>query len=149
MHNYLYDNIQDYGSLPHKYWCDLLSTMEKKDNRKRAATQIKRVAASKAAPANYDSNAYKRFPLKKKARTVVILDQKNQVKNSSKNIGSQIYCVLYKKDRIIEHNWKSHSSKNCFGKFSDQAYVKEGLGGTLGNRVAAFKQNHKSENKWK
>ena len=32
------DNQEDYRSLTNKYWCDLLSTIEVKDNRKMAAT---------------------------------------------------------------------------------------------------------------
>ena len=50
------DKIQEYFSITHKEWCDLLSTVEAKDNRKRAAAQIKRLAAYKAEPENSDSN---------------------------------------------------------------------------------------------
>ena len=44
----LEDNQEDYRYLYHKDWCDLLSTIEVKENRKRAAIQIKRIITSKA-----------------------------------------------------------------------------------------------------
>ena len=62
--------------MPHEEWCDLLSTMEAKDNIKRAAYQIKRLAASKVAPANSGSDTSAKVPLKKKARTAVLLVRK-------------------------------------------------------------------------
>ena len=46
--------------------------MEVKDNIKRVAAHIKRLAASKAAPINSDIDDVIRFPLKKKARTGVL-----------------------------------------------------------------------------
>ena len=46
----------DYRSLYHEEWCDLMSTMEAKDDIKRDAVQIKILAASKSAPDNSDSD---------------------------------------------------------------------------------------------
>ena len=48
-----------------------------------------------------------------------------------------------------ELKWKYHISKNCFGKRSDQKYVKDGLEGPIYNRAASIKNYQKYENKWK
>ena len=66
-----------YCSVPHKDWSDLLYTMEAKDNRKRATYEIKILAASKAAPANYDSDMSARVPHKKKEMNGVLPAHKN------------------------------------------------------------------------
>ena len=55
MHDDLEDNQEDYCSLDHEDWCDLLSTIKAKYNRKRVATQIKMIESARAA-SNYDSN---------------------------------------------------------------------------------------------
>ena len=73
MKDELEDNQEDYRSLVHEYWCDLLSTIEVKDNRKRAVTQINMIATSKLA-CHYDSNEFIRVPCKKRARTGVIIN---------------------------------------------------------------------------
>ena len=74
--------------MPHKKWCELLSTIEAKDNRKRAEDQIKNIAASKAHPPNYDSNSSLRVPLNNKDRTGSLSARKHHGKNTPKNIGS-------------------------------------------------------------
>ena len=43
IHDDLEDNQEDYHSLTHEYFYDLLSAIEVKDNRKRAAIQIKNI----------------------------------------------------------------------------------------------------------
>ena len=83
--------------MPHEEWYDLLSTMEAKCNRKISADQIKRLAASKSAPANSDIYAPARGTRKKKARNGVVTVHKNQGKKFLKHSGAQLYCVLYKK----------------------------------------------------
>ena len=45
----LEDNQEDYRSLTHEYWCDLLYKIEVKDNRKRAFYKIKKIATAIAA----------------------------------------------------------------------------------------------------
>ena len=79
--------------MPYKDWSDLLYTMEAKDNRERDADEIKILAASKAAPDNYDSDMSARVTHKKKARNGVLPDQKNQVNKNPKNSGAEHYCV--------------------------------------------------------
>ena len=63
---------KEYCSLTQKYWRDLLSTMEAKENRNRTAAQIKRLSASKTALDDYDSNASANVPHKKKVMTGIL-----------------------------------------------------------------------------
>ena len=123
--------------------------MEVKDNIKRVAAHIKRLAASKAAPINSDSDNYTRVPRKKKVRTGILPSHKQHGKNTPNNHGAQRYCVLCKNAGMPERKWKSHSSENCFGKNSVQAYVRVTLRGALGNRDGYIKYYQKTENKWR
>ena len=64
--------------MPHEEWCDLLSPMEAKDCRKRAAAQIKTCVASKADTSSSDSNTSTNVLIKKKVKTGVLLDHRQQ-----------------------------------------------------------------------
>ena len=68
------DNQEDYCYLTHEELCDLLYTIEVKDNRKRAATQIKKIETFRAAY-HSDRNESIRVPRKKKDRTGVLHKQ--------------------------------------------------------------------------
>ena len=61
----LEDNQEDYFSLTNEDWCDLLSTIKVKDNRKREATQFKNIASDRVAY-NSDRDGYVRVTRKKK-----------------------------------------------------------------------------------
>ena len=79
------DNTQEcYSSLAHEVWCDLLYIIKVKDNRKREANQIKRLATSKAA-SHSKRNESIRLPLKKKAMTGVITNRKQKGENKPKH----------------------------------------------------------------
>ena len=78
MQYYLEDIQEDYRSIIHEEWCDPLSTMEVKDNRKRSAAHINRLGTSKAAPNNYDSNKFFRVMCNKRAKTGVLPIIKHQ-----------------------------------------------------------------------
>ena len=82
------DKSEDYCSLTHEKWCNLLSTMEVKDNRKRAAAQINMLATSKSAPVNSDSNSSVTFPCNDKARTGVLPTRKNKGKKNPNHHGT-------------------------------------------------------------
>ena len=71
------DKNEYYCSILHEDWCDLLSTMEVKNNKKRAVAQINRLATSKVAPVNYDTYDSIMLPIKKKARTGALPSCKN------------------------------------------------------------------------
>ena len=60
------DNKEDYLYLFHEYWCDFLSIIEVKDNRKRGKTHIKKIASDKSAYIS-DSDGSIRIPRKKNA----------------------------------------------------------------------------------
>ena len=123
--------------------------MEATYNMKQAADQIKRLVASKAAPANSEIDMSAMLPRKKKASTGVLSNHNHRGNNPSKNNGAHSYCLLCKKNWMTASKWKLHSSKNCFENFPTRHLSKKGLGGTLGNWAAAVKQYHKSENKCK
>ena len=114
---------------------------------KRSPYHIKTLAASKAVPVNSDRYASTRVPLNKNERTGVPTACKQQGNKTPKCSGVQSYCVLWKKTGMTESKCKLNSSENCFGKFSNQEFVKESLGGTMGNRANDVKQYHKYENK--
>ena len=57
--------------MTHEYWCDLLSTIKVKDNKKRLATQIKNIASLRSA-SHSDSDGYIRVARTSKASTGVL-----------------------------------------------------------------------------
>ena len=67
-----------YFPVAHEECCELLFTMEKKDNRKRAADQIKLLAASKAGTDNYDRDTSAKLPRNNKARYGILPERKHQ-----------------------------------------------------------------------
>ena len=96
--------------MTHEEWCDLLSTMEGKYNRKWDVAQIKILAASKLAPENYDSDTSTQVPRKKKARTGVLPAHKYKGNKNPKYKFYRSYFVLCKKAGMPERKYKSHSS---------------------------------------
>ena len=143
------EKYQDYWFLPCELWGDLMSNFYQKGSRNSAGAQIKRLYRQDTAIEESDSNDIPRIPWNKKARTGVLMDRKSNNNKTPKHGGTQNYCVLYKKSWIIELKFKLHSSDTCIGKCSDQASLKEGLGGNLVNRDTDFKQFQKAENKCK
>ena len=123
--------------------------MEAKYNRKISVDKIKRLASSKADPANYDSNAYARIPHKKNVSNGFLRAHKQWYKKTINNSGSQHYCILFNKSGLPDNKRKLRSSKKYFGKRSYQVSIKGGLGYTLDNRAADVKQYHKSKKKLK
>ena len=94
MHDEMENKDKGYLSLSHKEWYDLMSTMEVKDNRKRAAYQIKILAAQKVVLVDYDINTIPRVTHKKKAGAGVLLDRNQQGKKTPKHKGYQHYFAL-------------------------------------------------------
>ena len=77
----------DFCSLPHKEMCDLLSTLEDKDNRKRSAAQIKRLDTQKVLVVDVGSDATTKVPHKKKTRTGVFPSHNQKNKSKTPNYG--------------------------------------------------------------
>ena len=89
------DNQEDYRSLAHEDWCDLLLTIEAKDNMKRAKAQIINIASARST--SYpDSEKSVRVPRKKKSRTGVLRNKPN--KKAPKHHSTHRHCVICKKD---------------------------------------------------
>ena len=55
------DRQEYYRYLNYEYWCDPLYTIEVEDKRKRAATQIKKIASARSASLS-DSDESARIP---------------------------------------------------------------------------------------
>ena len=140
---------EDYRSLTHEYWCDLLSTIEFKDNSKRAETQIKKIASDKAASL-YDSDISVGIPRKKKSRLGAGVLRYNRGSHNKvpNHRGTQCHCMLCKKAGINEQKYMLHRAEDCFGECNNQKTIKDGLGGPVGSRYEAVKQYKKSEIKW-
>ena len=145
MQDELEDKNEDYCPIPHEEWFNLISTMEVKDNSKRAVAQIKRLVTSKSVPVNYGSDDPIRFPRNKKVRTDVIPSRKQHGGNIPKHHDAQCYCVMCKKAVIPEKKWRSHIYENLFGKIHRQQYIKDILVGPLYNIANAFNRYQKSE----
>ena len=77
MQDELEDNQEDYHSISNEYWCDLLTTIEVKDNMKMDTNQIKRLATYRES-SNYDSNESVRVPCKKRVRNGATPSRKQQ-----------------------------------------------------------------------
>ena len=107
MQDELEDHTEDYYSLTYEYWCDLLSTIEVQDEKKRALSQIKKTASAGVASIS-DSNKTVSIPRKKKARTCVLRSNKPQ-KKAHKQYGIQRYCMLCKEALMSEQKYMSHS----------------------------------------
>ena len=108
MQDELDDHPENYCSLTYEYWWDLLSTIEFKDERKRAAAQIKNIASARASSFS-DSSDSERISRKKKARTGVLRSNKPW-KKAHKHHSIQRYCVLCKKEGMPEQKYMSLSS---------------------------------------
>ena len=148
MQDELEDNQEDYHSLTHEYWCDLLSTIEFKDNRKRAATQIENISSDRYAsrPYNYVSV---RIPSNKNSRTGVLRKKTLPNNKAPTRHGNQRRCVLWKKSGMLEQKYILRSSEDWFGKRSGQHTIKYGVGVPMGGRAKSLKQYKLSNNKWK
>ena len=100
-----FKNNQEYRcSLTREDWCDLLSTIVVKDDRKRAATWIKKIASDISASI-YDSKGSVRIPRKKKARTDVLSSNKGPHNKAPKHQSTQSYRVLCKKSGMPDRNY--------------------------------------------
>ena len=140
------EHPEDYHSLNFEDFCDLLSTIEVKDERKRAAAHIKKIASSREASLS-DIDKSARNQRKKKARTGVLCSNKYQ-KRANKHHGIKSYCVIYNKLGIPERKYMLHSYKDCTVMHTNRT-IKDGMGGSVGSRTDTVKQYKKSENKWK
>ena len=90
------DHPEDYRSLNYENWCELLSPIEVKDESKREALQIKRIASARAASLS-ESNKSMKILRKKKDKTGVSRSNKSPKRVHNRHHGIQRYCVICKK----------------------------------------------------
>ena len=90
------DYPEDCRSLTYEYWCDILSTIEVKDERKRAAVHINKIASARSASLS-NSDKSVRIPRRNKARNGVSNSHNSPKRAHDSHHGAQRYCVLYKK----------------------------------------------------
>ena len=100
MQNELEDSQEYYHSLNHEDWCELLSTIKVKDNRKRAATQIKIIETS-IEGSHYNSDECIRALCNKRARNFV-LRKKRKGKISSIMVYSTTVCFAISQECLRE-----------------------------------------------
>ena len=139
------NNQEDYCSLTHEDWCEILSTIEVKDNRKMSATQIRKIASAREA-SHYDRDKSISVPRNKKSRTGALINITNR--KAPKLHGNQSQLMLLKKAGFPKQKYMLHITEECFGKLSDQNSIRYGLGGIMGSRDEAVKQYKKSKTKW-
>ena len=138
MKDELDDHQEDYLSLTHEDWCELLSTTEVKYERKIEATQIKKAASAREEYLS-DSNESVRIPRKNKASTGVLRSNKSPQKKAHKHHGTHTYCVFYKKAGMSDRKYMSHSAEDCTDQSTNRT-TKEGMGGSVGSRADTVKQ---------
>ena len=93
MRDELDDHPEDYRSLTYEDWCDLLSTIEVKDERKRAAGHIKKIDSARSASlSNSDESVI--ISRRKKANIGVSNFHKSSRRAHDRHHGAQRYCVL-------------------------------------------------------
>ena len=143
MRDELDDHPEEYCSLTYEYWCDLLSTIEVKYERKREAGHIKKIASDREASLS-DSDKSVRVPRRNKSKTGVPNSHKPPRRAHDRHHGEHSYCVLFKKSGIPESKYMSHSTKYCT-HMRTKRYIKDGLGGPIGSMTHAVQQHNKSK----
>ena len=103
MRNELDDHPEDYCLITYEYWYDLLSTIEVKYERKRAASHIKKIASARSASLS-DSDESLSIPRRKKSKTGVSNYHNNPRRGHNRHRGTHSYCVLCKKSGMPERN---------------------------------------------
>ena len=147
MRDELDDHPEDYRSLTYEYWCDLLSTIKVRYERKRAAVHINNIASASTDPLS-DSDKSVRIPRRKKANTGVSNYHQSSRRAHYRHHGAHRYCVLCKKAGRHERKYASHITKDCTGVRTKRS-IKDGMGGPIESRTHDVQQNKKSEKKWK
>ena len=133
----MYDHPEDYRSLTYEDWCDFLSTIKVKYERKTESVQIKKIISAREGYIS-DSNESVRILRKKKAKTCVLRTNKYPQKSHKRHHGIHHYCVLCKKTGMPERKYRSHSADDCTGVRTNRS-IKDGLGGPTENSNDAVK----------
>ena len=143
MRDELDDHPEDYRSLTYEDWCDLLSTIEFKDERKISAVNTKKIASARAASLS-DRKKSARITRRNKARTGVSNSHKTPRRAHDRHHGTHRYCILYKKSGMTKRKYMSHSTEDWAGMCTNH-HIKDGMGGPDGSRNHAVQQQKKLE----
>ena len=136
------EHPEDYCSLTYEDWCDLLSTIKVKDERKRASVHINNIDSARAAYLS-DSNDPARILKKKKAKTGLFHSNKSS-KNLHRHHRIHRYCVLYKKAGMPKRKYTSHNDEDCNVMCTNRS-IKYGMRGPVGSRADDVQQYTKSK----
>ena len=101
MRDELDDPLEHYCSLTYEDWCDFLSKIKVKNERKREAAYIKSISSAREAPFS-GSNEYVKHLRKKKTKTGV-LQYKKSPNKAHRHHSIHHYCVIFKKAVITLH----------------------------------------------
>ena len=141
------EHPENYHSLTYEDWCDLLSTIKVKYERKTAAVQINKIASVREASL-YDTVEYMRIPRNKKSKTGVLRSNTSPKMVHSRHHGIQRYFVLCKNSGMPNCKYTLHSAEDFTGVCTNRS-IKDVLGRPMGSRTYSVKQYKKSENKRK
>ena len=111
MRDELDDHTEDYRSLTYADWCDLLSIIKVKYERKRAAVHTKKIASAREASLS-DSNKYVRILRRRKAKTGFLRSNKSQEGHMKGTMTYIITCAW-----AFLTSCKSQSNNMCHGAF--------------------------------
>ena len=127
MQNELEYHQGEYSSLTYEYWWNLLSTIEVKEKRKRAAIQIKKIDSAREASLS-DSNKSSRIPMKKEARTGILRSNKGPQRKAHKHHVTQSYCMICNKSGMPAQKYTPKNSEKCMGMRTN-CTIKDRMGG--------------------
>ena len=111
MRDKLNDHPEVYRSLTYEDWCDLLTTIEVKDETEIAAVHINNIASDREASLS-DSNKSVRIPRRNKAKTGVVNSHKLPRRAYDSHHGAQHYCVLFMTAGMPERKYALHSTND-------------------------------------
>ena len=137
------DHPGNYPSLTNEDCCDLMSTIEVKDKRKRVAGNIKKISYTRAASLS-NINESARIMRRKKSKDGVSSSHKTSRRAHERHHGEHRYCVLCKKSVMPERKYASHSTDDCTG-VRTKLSIKYGMRGSIRSRTHAVQQHKKYE----
>ena len=135
-------HLEYYRYLTYEDWCDLLSTIEVKYERKSSAVHIKKISSARAASLS-DSDKSVRVARRKKAKNGVSNSHKSPSRAHDRHHGAQCYCVLCNKAGMSERKYMLHSTEYCTDVRTKRS-IKDGISGPIGSRNHAVQQHKKS-----
>ena len=105
------DHPEEYCSLTYEDWCDLMSTIEIKDEWKISAVHIKNIASARAASQS-DRDESVSILRRKEANSGVLSSNNSPRRAHDRHHGVQRYCVLCNKAGMPELKYASHSAED-------------------------------------